>query len=75
MLQAVLVAGGLGCPWSVDGQEVEDAAENHPSGEDRPVVPSHNPWAENGGPQQSPWGCLLKCRFLGPAFEIFFLIN
>lgn len=54
-------AGRLGCPWTEAGRECEEAAENHPRGEDHPVVPSHSAWSETGRLHQHPQGYSLRC--------------
>lgn len=54
-------AGGSGVPSGRAGQECEDAAENHPRGEDHPVVPSHSAWSETGRLHQHPQGYSLRC--------------
>lgn len=64
------VAGFLGCPWGVAGQEDEDAAE-HPSlppprGMGPWMVPSHSPRMETGVAASGPSaGILAKMQIHG----------
>lgn len=59
--QAIVVPGAWGAPWTEAGRECEEAAENHPRGEDHPVVPPVTVHGRKLGLHQHPQGYSLRC--------------
>lgn len=59
MRQTVTVAGFLGCPWGVAGQEDEDAAGQHPWGTGPWMAPSHGSRMETGVAALGPSAAIL----------------